>query len=74
MTFRQRLIFALGIVMVLLGAFVALRPIWAPRRPITGALWLDAAFALVFLLRGVMNIRAARRARPPQSPQRNTMP
>ncbi len=73
MTFRQRLIFALGIVMVLLGAFVALHAIWA-RRPITGALWLDAAFALVFVLRGVMNIRAARRARPPQSPQRNTMP
>ncbi len=74
MTFRSRFIFALGIIMVLLGAYVALRPLWAPRRPLTGAVWLDAAFALVFLVRGLMNIRAARRAPRAQNSQRNMMP
>lgn len=60
---RSKLVLALGIIMVLLGAWVALRPLWNPR-PLTGATWLDLTFAFVFLVRGYMNIRSARRARP----------
>lgn len=60
---RSKLVFGLGIVMILLGAWVALRLLWAVR-PLTGATWLDVAFAFVFLVRGYMNIRSARRARP----------
>lgn len=54
---------ALGIILVVLGAYIPLHLIWV-RRPITGVIWLDLAFALVFLVRGYMNIRSARRPRP----------
>ena len=51
----------LGIVMILLGSYVALHPLWAHGRPITGSIWFDMAFAALFLLRGAMNVRGARR-------------
>lgn len=53
----------LGIVMILLGSYVALHPLWAHGRPITTSIWFDMAFAALFLLRGVMNVRGARRRR-----------
>jgi hypothetical protein len=56
----------LGVVMMGLGAFVALRPLWAGPAPLSSSRWLDAAFAFFFLLRGWMNVRSAlRTARPP---------
>jgi uncharacterized membrane protein HdeD (DUF308 family) len=51
----------LGWVMILLGAYVAAHPLWSRGKPVTTSLWLDMAFAAVFLLRGVMNIRGVRR-------------
>jgi|GEM_PF-6441923 hypothetical protein len=51
----------LGWIMILLGAYVALHPLWSHGKPVTTSLWLDMAFAAVFLLRGVMNIRGVRR-------------
>jgi len=39
-----------------LGLYVAVRPLWAPP-PVTGARWLDMAFAVVFMLRGAINVR-----------------
>jgi hypothetical protein len=59
---RGRVLLAIGLVMMGLGAFVALRPLWAGPRPLTAARWLDAAFAFFFLLRGWLNVRAAWRA------------
>jgi hypothetical protein len=48
--------------MVALGLYVAVHPLWSHGRPVTQSIWLDMAFAAVFLLRGVMNLRAKRRA------------
>lgn len=58
---RARVVLAIGVVMMALGAFVALRPLWAGRRPLTPERWLDVAFAAFFLLRGWLNVRAALR-------------
>ena len=55
----------LGLIMIVLGAIVALRPLYAPGRSLTGSPWMDMAFAVLFLLRGVMNVRSARRTVPP---------
>lgn len=52
----------LGVVLVALGGFVAVRPLWPPHSTITQSRLLDVAFAAVFLLRGVMNVRSALRA------------
>ena len=49
----------LGIILMGLGGFVAVRPLWT-RVPLTGSHWLDGAFAVVFLLRGWMNVRRVR--------------
>lgn len=51
----------LGWVMIGLGLFVALHPLWSHGRPVTTSIWLDMAFAAVFLVRGVMNLRFRRR-------------
>ena len=51
----------LGWIMILLGAYVAVHPLWSHGKPVTTSLWLDMAFAAVFLLRGVMNIRGVRK-------------
>lgn len=53
----------LGWIMIALGAFIALHPFWSHGRPVTQSVWLDMAFAAVFLLRGVMNLRVGRRPR-----------
>lgn len=50
-----------GVIMLGLGLYLAGRPLLVPGRPVTTSRWLDLAFALFFMLRGVMNIRAARR-------------
>jgi hypothetical protein len=51
----------LGVIMIVLGAIVALHPLWAPGRSLTGSVWMDMAFAALFLLRGLMNVRSAKR-------------
>ena len=51
----------LGWIMIALGAYVAVHPLWSHGKPVTTSLWLDMAFAAVFLLRGVMNLRGVRR-------------
>ena len=51
----------LGWVMIALGLYVAVHPLWSHGRPVTRSIWLDMAFAAVFLLRGVMNVRAKAR-------------
>jgi hypothetical protein len=61
MTTRTRVTLGIGVVMLLLGAFVALRPLWAGPRPLSASRWLDGAFALFFMLRGWMNVRLARK-------------
>jgi hypothetical protein len=61
-TIGSRAVLVLGVLMIALGLYVALRPLVAPGRPLTGRLWLDVAFAALFLLRGAMNVRSARRA------------
>ena len=58
-----RLRLVLGWIMIALGLFVALHPLWSHGRPVTTSLWLDMAFAAVFLLRGVMNLRGVRRGK-----------
>jgi hypothetical protein len=51
----------LGWIMIALGTYVALHPLWSHGKPVTTSLWLDMAFAAVFLLRGLMNLRSLRR-------------
>ena len=51
----------LGWIMIALGLYVALHPLSSHGRPVTTSLWLDMAFAAVFLLRGVMNVRTKRK-------------
>jgi len=51
----------LGWVMIALGLYVALHPLWSHGHPVTPSIWLDMAFAAVFLLRGVMNLRTKRK-------------
>jgi hypothetical protein len=53
---------ALGVILVGLGSFVALRPLWRPHATVTPSRFLDVAFAAVFILRGLVNIRSALRA------------
>ena len=55
--------FVFGVAFVLLGAFVALRPLFTHFAVLTSARWLDVTFALVFLFRGWMNIKTAMRRR-----------
>ena len=47
----------LGVAMFAIGAYVAVRPLWTHNSVVTGARWLDMAFAIVFMLRGLINIR-----------------
>jgi hypothetical protein len=61
-TTRARLSLVLGVLMVGLGGYVALRPLWAPA-PLTGERWTDIAFATFFLLRGGMYLRSVHRRR-----------
>ena len=59
---RAIFVLVLGLAMIGLGAYIALRPLLDSGRALTGTRWLDMAFAFVFLLRGVMNVQSARRS------------
>jgi uncharacterized membrane protein HdeD (DUF308 family) len=58
-SFRWMLGLGLGAVMFALGLFVGVRPLWTHNSVVTGARWMDMAFAVVFMLRGVLNVRSA---------------
>ncbi len=47
----------LGAIMLAIGAYIAVRPLWTHNSTVTGGRWLDMAFAAVFMRRGVLNIR-----------------
>lgn len=47
-------------VMLGLGAFVALRPLWSDG-PLTDSWWLDGGFAFFFIVRGAFGVRTAGR-------------
>ena len=64
MTPRHTLSLVLGLIMIGLGSFIALRPLWVGRRPLTGQPFLDVAFALFFVLRGLLYLRSLRRPDP----------
>lgn len=49
--------------MFAIGLFVAVRPLWSHNAVFLGARWLDLTFALVFMLRGAINVRTARNRR-----------
>jgi uncharacterized membrane protein HdeD (DUF308 family) len=49
----------IGVILVGLGLFIAVRPLLTHNAVLTSARWLDLTFALVFMLRGVINIRTA---------------
>ena len=53
----------LGIVMIGLGLYVAVRPLLANHAVLTGTRWLDMTFAAIFMLRGTINVRSVLRAR-----------
>jgi hypothetical protein len=59
---RSKIELGLGIIMLALGAFIGVRPLWT-HTTITGQRLLDAAFAVLFLVRGWMNVKRARRHR-----------
>ena len=61
---RYKVVLVIGIAMMALGCYIALRPFWAGRTPMSSSRWIDMAFAAFFLIRGVMNLRTARRPRP----------
>jgi hypothetical protein len=61
----------LGVLMLALGVFVSLRPLWTHGAAVTGARWLDVTFALLFMLRGWMNVRTAVRRSSQASPPRS---
>ena len=73
MTTRAAIVLVIGLIMVGLGAYIALRLLWMGGAPLTGTRWLDVAFGAFFVFRGALNIRSARRmqaiaARPPTDP------
>jgi hypothetical protein len=59
---RATLSLVLGVLMIGLGAFVVGRLAYTGGQPLSPSIWLDAAFALFFLVRGAMHLRQARRA------------
>ena len=53
----------LGVIMFAIGLFVAFRPLWTHDSVLLGSRFLDFAFAIVFMLRGAINVRIARNRR-----------
>ena len=49
----------IGVVMFALGAFLALRPLFTHFATLTPSRWLDVTFAVLFLLRGWLNVKTA---------------
>jgi hypothetical protein len=62
-TSRNTLKLVLGVVMFVLGLYIAVRPMFTNNAILTGSRWLDATFSLVFMLRGAINVRSVLRAR-----------
>lgn len=56
---RNTIVFAIGVVMMALGAYVGAHPVWSRGGTVTESRLLDLALTLFFLLRGWMNIRTA---------------
>lgn len=52
----------LGIVIFALGLFIGVR-LLIVHTPLTGTRWLDVAFAIVFMLRGMINVKRAQARR-----------
>ncbi|HET7372258.1 MAG TPA: hypothetical protein VFJ20_02705 [Gemmatimonadaceae bacterium] len=63
MSARWIITLVLGAIMFAIGLFVAVRPLFTHNGVLMGARWLDVAFAAVFMLRGVINVRTAMRRR-----------
>ena len=59
---RNHIILAIGAIQAGVGAFIALRLVAGAGTPLTSSRLLDIAFGAFFLIRGVMNVRTARRA------------
>ena len=53
----------LGVAMFLLGAFIALRPLFTHFATFTPSRWLDMTFAVLFLMRGWLNVKTALKRR-----------
>ena len=60
------LAFGIGVVMIALGCFIGVRPMFTHNAPFTATRWLNIAFALFFLIRGTMNVKAALRRKAQQ--------
>lgn len=65
---RNRFYVALGAIQLVVGGAVALKPLYGSPGPLTNSRALDMAFAAYFLIRGMMNLRLARRAPPASRP------
>ena len=60
---RWMMPFVLGVAMLALGMFIALRPLFTHFATFTPSRWLDMTFALLFLLRGWLNVKTALKRR-----------
>jgi hypothetical protein len=49
----------LGVILMGLGAFIGVRPVFTHWSVLTSARWLDVTFALVFIFRGWLNVKTA---------------
>ena len=49
----------LGVIMFAIGLFVAVRPLWTHDGVLLGSRFLDFVFAIVFMLRGAINVRTS---------------
>ena len=65
MSARWIVTLVLGVIMFAIGLFVAIRPLLTHNSVLLGVRWLDLAFAAVFMLRGVINVRTALAHRSP---------
>lgn len=61
MSGRATFVLVIGVIMVALGAYIALRLLWMGGAPLTATRWLDFVFGAFFVFRGALNIRSARR-------------
>jgi hypothetical protein len=68
MPLRLKIGLAIGAVMAVLGAYIALHPLWS-RDPVSSSRFLDLAFATFFLVKGYLYLRPVwRRPKPPAPP------
>jgi len=59
----------IGVLMFVLGGFVALRPLFTHFATFTPSRWLDMTFAILFLVRGWLNVKTALQRRKRQLAQ-----